>query len=212
MKAWLTLHWMAFANTVAKLGATPFATLLNVLVIGVALALPAGAYTLLVNLQQAARNVSSDPEFSAFLSLDVKKDDIADLDRRLRALLLPPPPRRRRCSLAHNDVVARQQPGGRPGRGEDLDLVDLLGRKQAVTGRCGGEVEHPGAEAAHPEEADGGDAKPASAPGGWRRHGAPYPASGGRAAKRDKPAAHRELPWPMFTAETSSPAPSPPKG
>ena len=86
MKAWLTLHWTAFAGTLAKLGATPFATVLNVLVIGVALALPAGAYTLLVNLQQAARNVSSDPEFSAFLSLDVKKDDIADLDRRLRAL------------------------------------------------------------------------------------------------------------------------------
>ena len=86
MKAWLRLHWMAFAGTVAKLGATPFATLLNVLVIGVALALPAGAYALLVNLQQAARNVSSDPEFSVFLSLDVKKGEIAELDRRLRAL------------------------------------------------------------------------------------------------------------------------------
>jgi cell division transport system permease protein len=86
MKAWLRLHWMAFAGTVAKLGATPFSTLLNVLVIGVALALPAGAYALLVNLQQAARNVSSDPEFSVFLSLDVKKDEIAELDRRLRSL------------------------------------------------------------------------------------------------------------------------------
>ena len=47
MMAWLRLHAMAFAATLARLARTPFASLLNVLVIGVALALPAGAYTLL---------------------------------------------------------------------------------------------------------------------------------------------------------------------
>ena len=86
MTAWLRLHSMAFNATLAKLAATPFATLLNVLVIGVALALPAGAYALLINLQAAARNVSSDPEFSVFLSLDVQKADIADLELRLKGL------------------------------------------------------------------------------------------------------------------------------
>lgn len=86
MTAWLRLHLMAFTATVAKLAATPFATMLNVLVIGVALALPAGAYALLVNLQAAARNVSSDPEFSVFLSLEVQKGDITDLTRRLQGL------------------------------------------------------------------------------------------------------------------------------
>lgn len=84
MTAWLRLHAMAFTATLAKLAATPFATLLNVLVIGVALSLPAGAYSLLANLQGAARNVSSDPEFSVFLSLEAKKDDVAEIDRRLR--------------------------------------------------------------------------------------------------------------------------------
>lgn len=86
MKAWLRLHGMAFRATLAKLAATPFATLLNVLVIGVALSLPAGAYALLVNLQAAARNVSSDPEFSVFLLLDAGKAEVAELDKRLRSL------------------------------------------------------------------------------------------------------------------------------
>ena len=86
MSAWLRLHWMAFGATLSKLASTPFSTLLNILVIGVALALPAGAYALLVNLQTAARNVSSDPEFSVFLSTDVQKADIADLERRLKGL------------------------------------------------------------------------------------------------------------------------------
>jgi cell division transport system permease protein len=85
MMAWLRLHSMAFAATIAKLARTPFASVLNILVIGVALALPAGAYTLLINLQEAARGVSSDPELSIFLALDAKKDDVAEIDKRLRA-------------------------------------------------------------------------------------------------------------------------------
>ena len=85
MMSWLRLHAMAFAATLARLARTPFASLLNVLVIGVALALPAGAYTLLLNLTDAARGVSSDPEVSIFLTLDAKKVDAAEIDRRLKA-------------------------------------------------------------------------------------------------------------------------------
>ncbi len=86
MMAWLRLHAMAFSATLAKLARTPFSSLLNVLVIGVALALPAGAYTLLINLQAAARNVSADPELSVFLALDAQKTDIAEIDKRIKAL------------------------------------------------------------------------------------------------------------------------------
>ena len=85
MTAWLRLHWMAFTATLSKLARTPVATLLNVLVIGVALALPAGAYALLINLQTAARNVSSDPELSVFLSLEAQKADIAEIEKRLKS-------------------------------------------------------------------------------------------------------------------------------
>jgi len=85
MTAWLRLHAMAFGATVAKLARTPFATLLNVLVIGIALALPAGAYALLVDMQAAARGMSGDPELSVFMTLDAKKDEVAAIEKRLRA-------------------------------------------------------------------------------------------------------------------------------
>lgn len=85
MTAWLRLHAMAFGATLGRLGRTPFATLLNVLVIGIALALPAGAYALLVDLQAAARGVSGDPELSVFMTLDAKKDEVAAIGPRLRA-------------------------------------------------------------------------------------------------------------------------------
>jgi cell division transport system permease protein len=86
MRAWARLHLNAFTATLAKLARTPFSTLLNVIVIGVALALPAGAYALLVNLKTAASNVSSDPEVSIFLALDAQKTDAAEIDRRIKAL------------------------------------------------------------------------------------------------------------------------------
>lgn len=84
MMSWLRLHGMAFAATLAKLARAPFSSLLNVLVIGVALALPAGAYTLLVNLQGAVRGVSSDPELSIFLALDARKEDVNQIEKRLK--------------------------------------------------------------------------------------------------------------------------------
>lgn len=85
MTAWLRLHAMAFGATLARLARTPFATLLNILVIGIALALPAGAYALLVDLQAAARGVSGDPELSVFMALDAKKEEVAAIGPRLKA-------------------------------------------------------------------------------------------------------------------------------
>ena len=84
MRAWLRLHMMAFGATLTRLARSPFATLLNVLVIGIALALPAGAYALLVDLQAAARGVSGDPEISVFMALDAKKEEVAAIGPRLR--------------------------------------------------------------------------------------------------------------------------------
>ena len=84
MMAWLRLHGMAFGATVGKLARTPVASLLNILVIGVALALPTGAYTLVINLKDAARGVSSEPEVSIFLALEAKKDDASEIEERLK--------------------------------------------------------------------------------------------------------------------------------
>ena len=84
MMAWLRLHGMAFGATVGKLAHTPVASLLNILVIGVALALPTGAYTLVINLKDAARGVSSEPEVSIFLALEAKKEDAGEIEQRLK--------------------------------------------------------------------------------------------------------------------------------
>ena len=84
MRAWLRHHALSFAQTMRRFAANPFASLLNALVIGVALALPLGGYVLLTNLQQFARGLAADPQISVFLAPEVSKSDITELDRRLR--------------------------------------------------------------------------------------------------------------------------------
>ena len=56
----------------------------NILVIGIALSLPAGMYLLLQNAQGLVEQLSGTPQISLFLSLDAKADD-ADKLRRLLA-------------------------------------------------------------------------------------------------------------------------------
>ncbi|MDR0702969.1 MAG: permease-like cell division protein FtsX [Azoarcus sp.] len=72
MRNWLYLHSRALAQALERLGGQPFGTLLSALVMGVALALPAGGYLLLDNIAVLARGVSGTPEISLFL------DDKAD--------------------------------------------------------------------------------------------------------------------------------------
>ena len=84
MRSWLGHHALSFAQTMRRFAASPFASLLNALVIGVALALPLGGYVLLANLQQFARGLVTDAQISVFLARDASKSDIAEIDRRLR--------------------------------------------------------------------------------------------------------------------------------
>jgi len=85
MNAWLRHHWMSFTLTASRLSANPLASLLNVLVIGVALALPLGGYVLLANLKAFSRDIATDPQISVFLTVDADKTAAADLEKRLRA-------------------------------------------------------------------------------------------------------------------------------
>jgi len=84
MKAWLWHHLDALGMTLARLARTPVATLLNVGVIGIALALPAGLYVVLVNLQDLTRTLASDPQLSVFLALDASRADAKQVENRLR--------------------------------------------------------------------------------------------------------------------------------
>jgi cell division transport system permease protein len=82
MRTWLRQHRGALGRAVRKLAAQRAATLLNALVIGVALSLPAGGYALLANLQGVAQRFSFEPQLSVFLKPEAQR---AELEARLRA-------------------------------------------------------------------------------------------------------------------------------
>jgi len=86
VSTWLRQHWQTLVLTLRRLGRNPLATLLNVTVIGVALALPLGGYMLLQNLGSVARQLTGNPQISLFLARDANKTDIAGLEARLRQM------------------------------------------------------------------------------------------------------------------------------
>ena len=84
MRVWLQHHRLSLAQTSSRLARSPFATTLNVLAIGVALALPLGVYSLLANLEVLSRKVSVDPQLTIFLARDATKADTAAVEGRLK--------------------------------------------------------------------------------------------------------------------------------
>jgi cell division transport system permease protein len=76
MRAWLRQHRQALARAATRVG------LLNTLVIGVALALPAGGYALLESLRALTGRLSLEPQISLFL--DAKRTDVDALAARIK--------------------------------------------------------------------------------------------------------------------------------
>jgi cell division transport system permease protein len=86
VSTWLRQHWQTLSLTLRRLADNPLGTLLNVTVIGVALALPLGGYMLLQNLGGVARQFAGNQQVSLFLARDATKADIAALETRLKQL------------------------------------------------------------------------------------------------------------------------------
>jgi cell division transport system permease protein len=84
MRVWLQHHGLSLTQTLARLARSPLATALNVLAIGVALALPLGVYCVLGNLESWSRNASVDPQLSVFLARDAAKAEIAAVEARMK--------------------------------------------------------------------------------------------------------------------------------
>lgn len=84
MTAWLRQHVQALRRAAAKLAAQRMASMLNALVIGIALALPAGGYALLANLHAVSSRFSLEPQVSVFMATEAKAADTEALGRRLR--------------------------------------------------------------------------------------------------------------------------------
>jgi cell division transport system permease protein len=79
LSAWLRQHRQALASALRRL------SLLNALVIGVALALPAGGYALLEGLRGVAGRVALDAQIAVFLRPEARRPEAEALGKALRA-------------------------------------------------------------------------------------------------------------------------------
>ena len=79
MSAWLRQHRQAFASAFRRI------SLLNAVVIGIALALPAGGYALLESLRPVGARLTAEPRIALFLAPQARRADADALGARLRA-------------------------------------------------------------------------------------------------------------------------------
>ncbi|PZR44897.1 MAG: ABC transporter permease, partial [Stutzerimonas stutzeri] len=84
MRAWLLQHARTLFAVFGRLAHSPVASLFNIGVIGIALALPVGFYVGLANLQSFSRELPADPQISLFLALDAGRADVAQIESRLK--------------------------------------------------------------------------------------------------------------------------------
>ncbi len=82
--SWLFGHIDALRDGVRRLLRQPFATLLNVIVFGIALALPSGFYIGLDNVERFSRQLTGEPQISLFLAVDASISDVDHLKGRLQ--------------------------------------------------------------------------------------------------------------------------------
>ena len=82
--SFLTQHATAARSALRRLVASPLNTVLSLLVIGTALALPAGGWIMLDNVQRFAGDLSGVQQISIFMTADASKKSVADIESRLR--------------------------------------------------------------------------------------------------------------------------------
>ncbi len=83
MMSLLNPHIRVAQTALQRMFSSPVSGFLNILVIGIALSLPAGMYVLLQNVQGLVTQVSGPPQISLFLTLDATSEEIAQLRKSL---------------------------------------------------------------------------------------------------------------------------------
>jgi len=81
---WFFAHVDALRDSLRRLLTQPLATLLNVAVFGVALALPAGFYVGLDNIARFSRQLTTEPQISLFMQVDSSDGDVDEIRQRLQ--------------------------------------------------------------------------------------------------------------------------------
>jgi cell division transport system permease protein len=85
VKGYLLSHWQAFQRALKRMRFQPGTTLLSVLVIGIALALPLGLHVLLDNAFAAAKRLNTEPQINVYLQSGATLEDAKALEARMRA-------------------------------------------------------------------------------------------------------------------------------
>jgi cell division transport system permease protein len=85
VRSWLRQHRQAIAAAFGKIAAQKSAAALNALVIGIALALPAGGYALLASVRAATAGAALEPQLSVFLRVETTRADAEALGAKLKA-------------------------------------------------------------------------------------------------------------------------------
>jgi cell division transport system permease protein len=116
MSGWLAQHLQVLYFTWRRQFANPVISLLNILVIGIALSLPSGVYVLLQNVQTLASNVLGAPQISIFMERDSSKGEMAQIERQLQQL---------GAEIDHTEFVPRDRALGQLKR--STGLYDVIG-------------------------------------------------------------------------------------
>jgi cell division transport system permease protein len=86
MNGLLTQHHAAQKSAVRRLLASPLNTLLSLIVIGTALALPAAGWVMLGNLQRFAGDIPGAQQISLFMTVEAGSKEAAEIESRLRKI------------------------------------------------------------------------------------------------------------------------------
>lgn len=84
MNVFFSQHFNALRDAFRRLIASPLTTLLSLMVIGTALALPTAGWLVIDNLRGLTGSASGIQQISLFMTLDAGKKDIAEIESRLR--------------------------------------------------------------------------------------------------------------------------------
>jgi len=80
---WLRNQWQACRLALSRLAAAPVNTLLSVLGIGIALALPAGGHLLLDHVAALGKGAAAAPQLTVFMSVEAERKAALDIEARL---------------------------------------------------------------------------------------------------------------------------------
>lgn len=83
LSAWLLNHIRSLFFSLGEIIHTPFASLLTIIVIGIAMALPAGLYAVLQNMQAFSQQWNKSPTISLYLKQDISANAITTLQDNL---------------------------------------------------------------------------------------------------------------------------------